>query len=72
MIENNGGFPNNYSLYCDICGEEVDKIFDDFYDAVDYKKEHKWRNQLKNNQWEDICPDCQKIKIKENKYEKND
>jgi len=59
MIDTNDGWPKNFSLYCNICGEEVNEVFDDFYDVVDYKKKNKWRSQLKNGEWEDICPNCQ-------------
>ena len=54
-----------YTLSCDICGCEV-KNMDDFYEAVDYKKENGWKSQRHSDwksekhrmDWEDICPDC--------------
>jgi len=56
MIEGDNDF--GYTLTCDICGEEID--FDDFYEAVDYKKENGWISRKdKYGYWEDICPDCQ-------------
>jgi hypothetical protein len=56
MIDKQGG---QYYLICDICGEEADEAFDDFYDAVQYKKDNGWKSQKRNGQWEDVCPDCQ-------------
>ena len=47
------------SLTCDVCGEEADETFDDFYDAVEYKKNEGWKSQKRNGEWEDVCPDCQ-------------
>lgn len=46
-------------LHCDICGEKVEKLFDDFFDAVDYKKKNGWKSQKHNDDWEDVCPECQ-------------
>ena len=48
-----------YYLCCDICGEEVDEGFYDFYDAVEYKKENGWKSQKHRGEWEDVCPECQ-------------
>lgn len=50
---------DSYQLICDICGEVV-KEFDDFYDAVDYKKDNGWRSRRVIGDWEDVCPECQK------------
>lgn len=50
---------DSYQLICDICGEVV-KEFDDFYDAVDYKKDNGWRSRRVIGGWEDVCPECQK------------
>ncbi len=49
----------SYSLSCDVCGEEAPEIFDDFYDAVEYKKQYGWKSQKRKGEWEDICPECQ-------------
>lgn len=46
-----------YCLTCDICGEEVDG-FDDYYDAVEYKKDNGWISRKIDGEWHDICPDC--------------
>lgn len=56
MIEGSFGM---FSLYCDICGEEADGMFDEFYEAVEYKKSNGWRSQKNNKgEWEDVCPNC--------------
>lgn len=46
-------------LYCDICGLEVIPPFDTFDNAVEYKKKHQWKSQKHNNDWQDVCPECQ-------------
>lgn len=56
MIDNIGGV---YILYCDICIEEAPISFEDFYEAVDYKKDHDWKNQRNSDgSWQDVCPEC--------------
>jgi Fe2+ or Zn2+ uptake regulation protein len=55
MIDKSCGF---YSLVCDNCGEELDEQFDDFYEAVEAKKENGWKSKKVNGEWQDICPDC--------------
>ena len=47
-----------YVLICDCCGEEKD-TFDNFYDAVEYKKANGWKSQRFNDVWIDACPECQ-------------
>lgn len=56
MIDKNNG---QYTLTCDLCGEEAPKKFDDFNDAVQYKKDEGWKSQKHKGEWEDVCPDCQ-------------
>lgn len=59
MIEKDLGF---YALICDICGNEADEPFDEFMDAVDWKKDsdNGWTSRKdKKGNWEDVCPDCQ-------------
>jgi len=56
MISNFSGL---YALTCDICGEDAPETFDDFYDAVQYKKDEGWKSLKNNGDWEDVCPDCQ-------------
>ena len=47
-----------HKLICDICGYETDG-FDDFQEAVDYKKDEGWKSQKVADGWEDVCPECQ-------------
>ena len=56
MIDKQHG---SYILVCDICGEVVDVPFDDFYDAVQFKKDNGWKSRKVNGEWKDICPECQ-------------
>lgn len=49
-----------YCLYCDICGEKADESFDEFMDAVNYKKREGWRSQKHRGEWEDVCPECRR------------
>jgi len=59
MIDKQDG---HYVLICDVC-EEDEVYFDDFNDAVDYKKANGWRSSLKRNgEWEDVCPECRKVR----------
>lgn len=58
MIDKQSG---QYYLICDICGEEAEETFDDFYDAVEYKKENGWKSQKRNSGWQDVCPECQEV-----------
>jgi hypothetical protein len=50
-----------YFLHCDVCEEETAGPFDDFYEAVDSRKELGWcsRKDSKGN-WYDQCPICRK------------
>jgi len=52
-------FNGIYTLTCDICGEDAPETFDDFYDAVQYKKDNGWKSQKYRGEWEDVCPECQ-------------
>ena len=54
-------FSGIYTLTCDICGEDAPETFDDFYDAVQYKKDNDWKSQKYKGEWEDVCPECQKM-----------
>ncbi len=56
MIDKQSG---RYHLVCDICGEEAEEDFDNFYEAVEYKKTGGWKSQKRNEEWEDVCADCQ-------------
>ena len=47
---------------CDICGDELAGEFD-FQLAVQSKKDAGWISQKnKDDEWEDICPNCQEGK----------
>jgi hypothetical protein len=54
------GFCGIYQLECDICGQEADEEFDEFMDAVIYKKDRSngWTSRKVDGAWEDVCPDC--------------
>lgn len=54
-IDNTAG---RFTLICDNCGEELDEMFDDFYDAVEAKKENGWKSKKVNGNWEDWCNKC--------------
>ena len=45
-------------LICDICGEEIDGLYD-FENAVAHKKETGWKSEKYRGEWQDICPECQ-------------
>lgn len=49
-----------YALVCDHCGDEAGH-FDDFYEAVDEKKNYGFRSVNQNGEWSDLCPDCQNM-----------
>ena len=56
MIEGDRDF--GYDLSCDVCGEIIED-FDNFYDAVEYKKDNGWSSRKTlYGDWEDVCPDC--------------
>lgn len=56
MIDKYG---SEYTLSCDVCGDEAPQSFDDFYEVVEYKKENGWKSQKdEHGNWEDVCPDC--------------
>lgn len=58
MIE---GFCGIYTLTCDVCGEEANDDFFDFYDAVDYRRKSGWKSRKTKHGWEDVCPECQEV-----------
>ena len=49
---------NSFDLTCDNCGKVMDESFDDFYDAVEAKKENGWKSKKRNGNWEDWCDEC--------------
>ncbi len=54
MIDKQGGA---FYLICDICNDVV-RNFDDFYDAVQFKKDEGWKSRKIKGEWCDICPEC--------------
>lgn len=60
-IENFGGI---YTLECDMCGEEATEDFDNFYDAVNWKKDklNGWTSRKIEGNWSDLCPGCKESK----------
>ena len=56
-----------YYLYCDICGEDSGEVFNDFFDAVEYKDRQGWKSRKRRGEWEDVCPGCQEAGAKLNK-----
>ena len=57
MINKSAGF---YSVTCDICGEESPEMFDEFHEAVKYKKDMNWKSKINDyGDWVDVCPSCQ-------------
>lgn len=62
MIEREGW---QFVLTCDHCEDFIDG-FDDFHDAVKYKKEHGWKSlQSKRGTWYEFCPKCSSKEIME-------
>jgi len=49
-----------FTLVCDVCNTEAEETFDEFQDAVDFKKENGWRSRKAADGWQDLCPDCVK------------
>jgi len=49
-----------FLLVCDICGDDAGQLFDEFYEAVEYKKSNGWKSQKNaKGEWEDVCSECQ-------------
>lgn len=55
MIDRTHGF---FELSCDVCGECCDESFDEFTDAVQFKKDEGWKSRKINGEWHDLCPEC--------------
>lgn len=49
-----------YTLVCDNCGDEAGH-FDDFYEAVNEKKQYGFRSVYQCEEWQDICENCQNL-----------
>jgi len=56
MIDKEGRW---FNLSCDVCGDTYVTFCDNFYDAVNYKKQNGWKSQKYRGEWEDVCPECQ-------------
>lgn len=48
---------NKFILQCDFCSNYIDD-FEEFQEAVDYKKANKWKSKNIKGEWFDQCPDC--------------
>jgi hypothetical protein len=49
----------DYRLTCDACGEEADEVFEDFNEAVSFKKENGWKSvKDRAGAWHELCPSC--------------
>ena len=56
-------FGKSYILSCDICQEEAEETFYDFYDALNFKRDNGWKSKKdENGEWMVICPECQALK----------
>lgn len=54
--------PGLWFLTCDKCQERVELETDpddDFIEAVKEARELDWRSERVDNEWLNICPDCQ-------------
>ena len=51
-------FNGIYTPTCDICGDELPGEFD-FYDVVNAKRREGWKSRKVNEEWQDVCCDCQ-------------
>ncbi len=59
MISKESG---KFWLYCDYCPEPDlpnEHAFDSFYDAVEFAEKNGWERRRENNEWVNICPECQ-------------
>ena len=57
MIDKTHG---EYWLICDICAGDTGLAFEEFYDAVEAKKDLGWLSKKDTKKgWQDICPNCQ-------------
>lgn len=50
---------SRYELTCDVCGTQSETNFDDFQEAVNFKKSEHWKSKKIDDIWIDICPDCE-------------
>ena len=59
MIEKMRG---KYIPVCDVCGESLDPE-DDFYDAVQAKKDAGWKTERYDDVWTDACDRCRQQEV---------
>lgn len=55
-----------YFLICDICGDIAQEVFYAWQDAIDAKKDLRWRSKLirvdgQPDKWQDVCPDRHEV-----------
>ncbi len=53
----NGNNYEGYELECEVCGKVVD-CFDEFLDAVEFKRQNGWKSVKINGVFEDHCEEC--------------
>jgi len=58
MIEKMDGV---YRIICNVCGEVYKNEFYDFYDAVNFKKNERWKSQKVGDGWIEVCRDCVEV-----------
>jgi len=47
-----------YKIICNVCGEVMEPSFDEFMEAVQFKKDNRWKSQKVGEGWIEICRDC--------------
>lgn len=47
---------SEYYLVCDICGKRI--AFEEWENAVAYKKKNGWESRKQSDEWIDICKEC--------------
>jgi hypothetical protein len=61
-----GNWEDGFTLTCDHCGDDADEWFDEFSEAVEYKKDKDigWRTiKDKDGEFCDLCPACNTLEI---------
>lgn len=48
---------NTYAIVCDRCGYEVED-FEEFDEAVAWKRDYGFHSTKVNGYWEDVCEEC--------------
>ena len=57
-----------YKIICNVCGEIMEPCFGDFYDAVQFKKDNRWKSQKVGDGWIEICRDCVEVSSGKKSY----